>query len=161
MHPRTRAFSLIELLIVITILAILSTLFVLSYNSIRLQTRFNAQKNEIVRLVEEARSLSLSSIFVNDAEPTNYYLLTLSPSSVSIEAFGDTGSETIDSIPIESDMSLDTTLEVFYLPPYGDVCFVSETCPEPQSQSETVTLTSGTLTASFTIDGNGGYVTVE
>jgi hypothetical protein len=80
---------------------------------------------------------------------------------VSIEAFGDTGSETIDSITIESDMSLDTTLEVFYLPPYGDVCFVSEDCPEPQSQSEAVTLSSGSLTANFTIDGNGGYVTVE
>jgi hypothetical protein len=60
----TRAFSLIELLMVDHHPGHPIGAFRLSYNSIRLQTRFNAQKNEIVRLVEEARSLSLSSIFV-------------------------------------------------------------------------------------------------
>ena len=165
MFPRAKAFTFIELLMVITMMGILSVILGLSYTKLQTLTRFKNEKTQIVNMIEKAHSLSLSSILINDTEPTDYYELSITPSTLSLDAYASDGTttENIDSLSLERDFSFDLSVDIFYFPPYGDVCFDVSTCDSADtSKTREVTLSdSSTDTATFTIDVNGGYVNVD
>ena len=162
MKSRAKAFTLMELLIVIVILAVLSVLLGTSYIKMASAARFNNAKTDIVNMIQKARSLSLSNILINDTEPTDYYVLTLEVGEVSIEAYASDGtSETITSLPLDSSFSFDTSLSVLYVPPYGDVCFDNIACASTDTTRDLILTDTYGHTATFTIDVNGGYVEVN
>lgn len=164
MKLRAKAFTLIELLMVIVIIAVLSVLLVTSFVSLSSNARFNNAKTQIVSMIEKARSLSLSNILINDTEPTDYYKLTLTGGTVTIDAYGTdpTISESIASLSLDTDFSFATTLDIYYFPPYGDVCFNAADCSDPSTSAEVVLNNAdSTKSAAFTFDVNGGYVNVN
>jgi len=164
MHPRRAAFTFIELIVVITMMAILATILAVSFQNLRLSSRFNDQKVKIVSLIEGARSQALSNILVNGTAPTSYYLLDIESTAITLTAVAeDATSETLKTLTLDSDMTLATVpLEIYYFPPYGDVCFDSA-CADTTTISKDFTLSdsTGAKTATFTLNVNGGYVDVN
>jgi len=161
MKLRAKAFTLIELLMVIVLVAVLSVLLVTSFVSLSSNARFNNAKTQIVSMIEKARSLSLSNILINDTEPTDYYKLTLTGGTVTIDAYGSTSNESIATLSLDTDFSFTSTLDVYYFPPYGDVCF-DASCTDPSTTAAVVLSNAdSTKTATFTFDVNGGYVNVN
>lgn len=162
MKLRAKAFTLIELLMVIVLVAVLSVLLVTSFVSLSSNARFNNTKTQIVSMIEKARSLSLSNILINDTEPTDYYKLSLIDGMVTIDAHGPTLSESIATLSLDIDFSFTTTLDVYYFPPYGDVCFNASDCSDLSTSAEVVLSNAdASKTATFIFDVNGGYVNVN
>ncbi len=164
MKLRAKAFTLVELLIVIVILAVLCVLLATSYIKLASAARFNNAKTDIVNMIQKARSLALSNILINDDPdyPTEYYVLTLEADEVTIDAYASDGThESLETLTLDSSFRFSSPIEAYYFPPYGAVCFNGETCADT-STSKTTTLTDTySHTATFTIDVNGGYVEVN
>lgn len=167
MFSRAKAFTLIELLMVIAMIGILSTMFGLSFVKLVADARFKNAKTEIVSMVEKARSLALSNILINDdvTTPTDYYKLTLSGTSVSVDAYADDDvtTENIDTFTLNNGITFAGVIEAYYFTPYGLVCFDTPDCDSANTDTyRFVTMSdSNGNTATFTIDVNGGYVNVD
>lgn len=164
MRPHPKAFTLLELLIVIVILALLSLLMAFSFNGIRNSVKFDNAKNDLVNIIQKARSLSLSNILINDTTPTDFYLLTLAPSGATVKAYGINSSgvevnDTLETLTFETGITLGGTQKVYYFPPYGDVCF-SAACSETDT-SKSLTFSSEKESVTITIEKSGGYVNIN
>jgi type II secretory pathway pseudopilin PulG len=149
---------------VIVLVAVLSVLLVTSFVSLSSNARFNNTKTQIVNMIQKARSLSLSNILINDTDPTDYYKLTLTGQTVTIDAYGTvpTNTESIGILNLDTDFSFASTLDVYYFPPYGDVCFNASNCSDSSSTAAVILSNAdATKTATFTFDVNGGYVNVN
>jgi Tfp pilus assembly protein FimT len=165
MKLRAKAFTLMELIIIIVILAVLSVLLGTSYIKLASAARFNNAKTDIVSMIQKARSLSLSNLLINDDPdyPTDYYLLTIGTSSVSIDAYAsdDSTHENLKTLTLDSSFSFSSPIEVYYSPPYGAVCFDDPGCTSTDTEQSTILTDTYGHKATFTIDVNGGYVEVQ
>ncbi len=159
------AFTFIELLIVIIIMAILSVALAISYQRVQLKVRYDAHVNAIVELFQRARSLSLSTLMIDDTEPVEFYYLAVGEGDVVLTAEGGGLSEELDRFTFDNDIMIDTELEIYYFPPYGDICLGASGCNDPifvgPPETENVTVlsdASGVYSTEFTITNVGGYV---
>lgn len=159
------AFTLIEVTIVVIIMAILAVSLALAYQSIQLKVRYDSNVNQIAELFQQARSLSLSSLMINDTDPTYYYILNVDEGAATLTAYStDTSvNEVIDTFTYDSDMNITTpAIEVYYFPPNGAICFGVYTCTSTDTEnSVTFEDSEGTYSTQFTITKAGGYVEVE
>lgn len=165
MKSSPRAFTLIELMLVIVILAISSAALLVNFRSASQKALFEDQLSNIVNVIEKARSYSLTNYLVNDFEPAEYYLLTIADNSISIEAYADYGGthETLEEYDLP--IGFETTAaddEIFYFPPYGQVCLTySCTMAGFTKYSFTVSSSDGSLTQTITITTHGGFAEFE
>lgn len=159
-----KAFTLIELLIVITIMAILTVGLVFSFGRATLKAKFDDQKLEITSIAEEARGKSLSNILLKSGEEANYYSLVIGELSAILTAHGDTGTEVIDGFDFEEGFSAEA-ITAYYFPPYGEVCFEldeNSVCIDGDTEKTTVLEDStGIYSALITLDAYSGYVSIE
>ena len=168
-HPRHRpAFSFVELLVVMMILAILTVALAIAYQRIQLKVRYDANVSSITELFQRARTMSLSTVLINDTEPVEYYLLAVNNHDISLVAQGDTLSETLDTFEYDADMEMSDELEIYYFPPFGEVCLGVYLCRDSSFtgtvETENTTTFSdrtGAYEAEFTITNTGGFVEVE
>lgn len=163
LHKKT-AFTFIELILVITLLAILSTAVILGWRQNQIHAQFRDLETKIISMIQKARGLSLSNLTIENADesiPVEYYLLNISETSLSIQAIGQDSAATaeeIDVLEFPEGFSLDTTFEVYYFPPYGEVCWESD-CPDDFEEEKTFTLSTefSNENQEFGISIYGGY----
>lgn len=159
------AFTFIELLIVIIIMAVLSISLAVAYQRVQLKVRFDKNVSRITELFQQARTLSLSTLMIEGTDPTYYYVLELDASSVTLSAYASDPSiyETLETFTVDSDMSLTSTASgIYYLPPSGEVCIDAETCDTGTTEAALILSDlTGTYSTVFTLTTAGGYVDVE
>lgn len=152
------AFTLIELVIAMVILAVLSIALVARFENATLKAHFNDQVNNVLRLIEETRANSLSNYLILDTEPTDYYILNIENGQVIVEAHGPTLDEELERYTLESGFEISDNKEIFYYPPYGEICIGLPDCSTGESEfSFTLSDTSGTYSQNITISVFGGY----
>ncbi|MFA5792410.1 MAG: type II secretion system protein [Candidatus Gracilibacteria bacterium] len=164
LSAQKKAFTLIELMIVITIMAILTMALVFSFGRATLKAKFDDQKMQIINITEEARSRSLSNMLLSGGEETNYYALVIGELTVTLTAYGETQTEIIDAFNFAEGFSTET-LTAYYFPPYGEVCFELDSdsnCLDGATERSTVLEDStGIYSAVVSIDAYSGYASVE
>lgn len=158
-----RAFTFIEMIIVVFILAILSVSLSVAYQKVRLKVRFDANVSTITNLFQKARSLSLATVLVGGTEPVEYYALTITEEEMMLIAQGSTLDDTLGSFTYDADMSITSgDLSIYYFPPYGEVCIGLSTCDSGATEAVlTFDDDSGTYSTEFTLTAVGGFVEVE
>ncbi len=160
------AYTLIEILIVISVIAILSVSLVFSFGGLQKKANFDDQKIQTLHLMQKARSLALSSMVVNDdtsnPEPTDYYLLAITPITLTLSAHGTEGTDlSLDTLDFGTDYSIDKSLDIYYFPPNAEICFTDPECTDVSDQTFTLTSSDSKHSATFSITAQGGYPEVE
>lgn len=160
-HP---AFTFIEMMIVVVIMAVLSMSIALAYQKIHLKMRYEANVTALTALFQQARSVSLSTILINGTEPAAYYKLTVQRGYARLDAYAadETTSKLIERVDYDSGMNISTAaLFVYYFPPNGEVCLDNSSCTGAASGSVTFEDTGGTYATQFSVTAAGAYVDVE
>ncbi|MFA5854983.1 MAG: type II secretion system protein [Candidatus Gracilibacteria bacterium] len=173
LQKNPRAFTLIELLIVMTIMAFLSVALAVSFSGANQKAAFDDQKLQLINLIQTARSRSFSNVLSEDGRPTEYYLLIIMPTFAAVEAhYSDTESdfEVLDKFTYGSGYEASGSaagpelMKVYYTPPNGEVCFGSS-CPATSDVTPEQTITfrnkAHTLSTTITVDLYGGFADVE
>lgn len=119
------AFTLIELVIAIAIIGVLSVILATRFTQGISRAKFENQVVGVVRILEEARAYSLSNYLVNDTEPTEYYLLAITETGATLEAYGETEVETLSSFTLNDEFEISEPYDIYYYPPYGEICITS------------------------------------
>ena len=162
---RHAAFTFIEVIIVVIIMAILSISMAVAFQNVQLKVRFDKNVSRITELFQQARTLSLSTLMIDGTDPTYYYALNLGTSSVTLIAYAaDTSvTQTLETFTYDSDMYLnDLAIGIYYFPPSGEICIGAASCASGATEAEiTFADRSGTYSTQFTITTAGGYVDVE
>ena len=161
---RLRAFTLIELMLVVVIMAILSTALFLTTQRGILKAEFDDQVTEITGLIEKARGYALSNYLVNDLEPAQYYQLHIEATRIRLIAVGESGtnvSETLETLTYESDFRMGGATSIYYFPPNGDVCFTKTCTGTTTYKSLTFHDPDYTYQTKFTVTKYGGYPEIE
>ncbi len=164
MKSSVRAFTLIELTITIVILAVITVALASRFAQGNASARFNGQIREIEQIIQRARGYSLSSTLISDTEPADYYVLTLSSTSMVLEAYGPTLSEEVSRYDAARGLELkDYTAEhIYYFPPDGEICFEDSACTSSLTEiSFLLTDDTNELKQPFTINKYGGYPETE
>src|SRR3989338_10087583 len=108
---RLRAFTLIELMIAIIIIAVLTTGFALTFQRATLKATFDDQVTQITAIIEKAGSYALSNLLVNDSEPAEYYYLYIMTSKITLSAVdADGASETLETLTFEDGFSMNAEI---------------------------------------------------
>jgi len=167
------AFTLIEILIVIIITAVLTVGLAVSFSGGKALADFKADKAELTSLIQLARNSSLSSVLIDDEYETDHYLLELSSSAASLTAVGYESDGTEHTVELESmtfntdhNIELDDSLTVYYIPPYGEVCFTytggaCDYSDGTTSETRILEREDSDQTATFTITIYSGYPEVD
>jgi prepilin-type N-terminal cleavage/methylation domain-containing protein len=169
----SRAFTLIELLIVMTIMAFLSVALAVSFSGANQKAAFDDQKLQLINLIQTARSRAFSNMLSSSGEPTEYYVLLITPTFAQVEAhYSDTASDfaVLDKFTYASGYEASglvpgpELMKVYYTPPTGEVCFGS-LCPTTSDATTEKTVIfknkAGTLSITITVDRYGGFADVE
>lgn len=159
-----RAFTLIEIIIVIMVVAILSTGLALSFSNGRGQAAFKDAQYQITNIIQEARALSLSNVLIEDTGvEADYYLLDITASELTLTAYGMGESAAVEheiqSVTLSDGVEIDSGLQVYYIPPYGDLCFTyAGICNYTTTESSfTLIRENSDQTATFTLSIYSGY----
>jgi len=147
------AFTLLELVIVVCIIAILSVSLLVNFKGNVAKSRVDDQVVQIVHLLEEARSYSLTNFLVNDTEPASYYVVTITSAGMTLKAYVNaTTTTTLQSVTMQTGYSItgiSATERIFYFPPTGEICFDAAACTSTDTE---LTLTVSDSTGSYTQD---------
>lgn len=162
-RPHVRAhsgFTLIELTIVILIIAILSLGLLTQFKGATEKARFKAQAQNVLRIMQNARSMSLTRKLIADS-PVEYYKLDVTEDFVNLAAVAEDGSpEQLEYYEFENGYAMDSDFSAYFFSPSGSLCFTDElsSCDsagtEESVRFETET---GALSATFTLNINGSY----
>ncbi|QQR54823.1 prepilin-type N-terminal cleavage/methylation domain-containing protein [Candidatus Peregrinibacteria bacterium] len=161
------AFTFIELVIVILIMSVLAVTLALAYQRVQLKVRYDAHVNTITDFFQRARSYSLSTLMVNGAEPTQYYLLEVFEDGINIVAHSENLSQVLDSYTFDEDIRFQRELEIYYFPPSGELCLGMSHCYDPNytgtpstEQSSILSDASQTYSTEFSITQTGGFIEI-
>ena len=156
------AFTMIELLIAIIIIAVLSVAIAVNLGRGVLKARFDDQLIEIVHIIEQARSYSLNNYLIGDTDPAEYYSLAIDSSGLTLTAHGASSSISLEEVELEDGFTITVIVDntIYYVPPYGSIYIGSET----SGTTELLFMVgddSGTYSALITLNIYGGYPEVE
>lgn len=164
---RPPAFTMIELLIAIIIIAVLSVAIAVNLSRGALKANFDDQLVGIVHVLEQARTYSLTNFLIEDTEPADYYLITIAETGVTLEAYGSSGlTSTLENVELADGFTISatstTTLpqSIYYVPPDGDIYIESETSGITEFEFS-VEDDSGTYSETVSLNIYGGYPEVE
>lgn len=170
-----RAFTLVEIVVVVLVVGIVTAGLALSLNNGRAQAEFKNAEYQVTNLLQEARSLSLANILIEDESgdfETDYYHLSVTRPRMILTAYGtnDSGSavsQEIDTVELSMDheLSFDGVYDIYYVPPYGELCFsYSGGCVftgQPTELSFDLTREEVGQTRTFTISIYSGYPEID
>jgi prepilin-type N-terminal cleavage/methylation domain-containing protein len=175
---KKKAFTLIEVIVVISMVAVLSVGFALNIDKVRTRGNFHAMQNQIIGVLQSARSLSLSNQLRYSDEyggdyPVQYYRLMVKENGLGLDAYLNVPGadplpqETLKLIDFDTEaeeyeiidnMAVDRNLLIFYFPPYGEICF-NKTCTSSDQQQTFRFFTADDAFASeMTVSVHGGTV---
>ena len=155
LHPL--AFTLIELMLAIIIIAVLTTGFALTFQRATLKATFDDQVTQITAIIEKAGSYALSNYLVNEADPAEYYYLYIRTDTITLSAVNDSDSETLETLTFEDGFTMNAAAKIYYFPPDGTVCF-STTCSDTTTTKRVTFRDSDrTYQTRFAITKYGGY----
>ncbi len=167
MKSSPRAFTLIELAIVILIIAILTVALASSFFRGNLSARFNDQLTQVVQILEEARGYSLGSTLIEDSsspgtyEPAEHYRITIGSNQITLDAVGPTIVTNIKTVTIEPGFvmrDITPTDRIFYFAPDGEICFDTYLCDSGITRMSFILSDStNTYTQTIRINQFGGY----
>jgi prepilin-type N-terminal cleavage/methylation domain-containing protein len=172
-----RAFTLVEIVIVIMIVAIISVALALSFTESKKHAEFKQVKADVTNIIQQARSLSLANILIDGSGSnqfeTDYYLLDFQVDSLTLTAYGTDSHDhpidsEIDSLEFTSStgIELDAAVDVYYVPPYGEVCFSYASGCDYDADTDTskelnLTRDGSDQSASITISIYSGYPEID
>lgn len=160
----TRAFTLIEVMIVTILVGILSVGLSLSFGGIRESTAFGQHQTRVVEIIQKARGLSLSNRLLND-QPIDSYFLYITNEGIALHVTGPGGVEEVDRFDFDRsnwDFQIDTVFDVYYFPPYGDICFTESCNSGLTSRSfHLYSPSNPELDTQITIDIYGGFPEID
>lgn len=137
-------------------MALISIAMALSFSGAKDRANFNEAEIEMLDLIQKARGSALSSVLVG-TDPVDYYELDFEESGITLTAVSETGtSEEIDGITFEPGITISTAFEVYYFPPYGDVCFSSGCSDTVEGKNFTLESNIGE-SVTYRISRYGGY----
>ncbi len=161
---RAPAFTMIELLIAIIIIAVLSVAIAVNLSRGALKANFDDQLIQIVHVLEQARSYSLTNFLIEDTEPVDHYLITIAETGVTLEAYGSSGlSSTLENVELADGFTITATTlpqSIYYVPPDGDIYIESESSGITEFEFS-VDDSSGTYSETVSLTIYGGYPEVE
>lgn len=90
LNTKLRGFTLVELIVVVSIMGIMATLFLLNYAGLRGPRNLRLAQNEMVTNIRKLQSYSLSSRDVNSTNAARYYIVRLveGDTSYDLQAIG-------------------------------------------------------------------------
>lgn len=158
MHMKTRfakpAFTFVEIVIVILLIAIFASGFALSYENSREKVTFDSDQQRVLSIIQKARNLSLTNLEVNDKQ-ADYYHLAIATSGITLTGYDiDGGTSAIDSVTFSTGIISDRSFSVDYAPPYGEVTINSG------GPTFIMSDTNGN-TSTIRISPNGGFADVS
>ena len=159
------AFTLIEMMIAIIIIALLTIAMAFSFSGARDRSNLSDQKTQILNIIQEARGLSLSSLLTENGDVADYYELEIAEGDINLKAKAYQGGDIlINRMDLEEEFEFEPfDFSIYYIPPYGEVC-IDDIPPCDGSTSEvsfTLQTEDGAQQAVFTITKYGGYPEVE
>lgn len=159
---RAPAFTMIELLIAIIIIAVLSVAIAVNLSRGALKAKFDDQVLQVTHIIEQARSYSLNNYLINDTDPVEYYLLTVAPTGLTLEAYGASSPATLEEVTLEDGFVISITTDdtIYYVPPYGQIYIESETSGTTELPF-VISDENGTYNTIVTVNIYGGYPEVE
>ncbi len=114
-------------------------------------------------LMQKARGSALSSVLVEDpdgvadSEPVAYYKLSIQTNAITLTAVSTSFAAEIESLSFENGITLSPVIEVYYFPPYGEVCF-DVACTDKTTQYKNFTLQDATgEDVTYRISRHGGH----
>ena len=117
-HP---AFTFVEIVIVMLLIAMFSAGFSISYSNSQKKTTFDSDQNKTLSIIQKARNLSLTNLEVNSKQ-ADYYRLSIATSGLTLTGYDiDGGTSSIDSVTFSTGITSNTSFSVDYAPPYGEV----------------------------------------
>ncbi len=156
---------MIELLIAIIIIAVLSIALAVSLSRGVLKAKFDDQVLQVVHVLEQARTYSLTNFLILDTEPADYYLISVTSAGVMLDAYGPTLDYGLENVALADGFEIEdiTGSEyAFYFPPDGEICFDTPDCASGITEiSFTLVDSSGTYSSQITLNIYGGYPEVE
>ncbi len=161
-----KGFTLIELLIVIAIIAMLATGAAYKILAGKQKAQFDNTKMQVQSLLQEARTLSMSSMVVaetvTELEPSKYYLLDIATDQITLSAYGINDSvKQIKTFELPDQHSINPAMQIYYFSPSGELCFNSSDCSDKTDKKLTLESADDAFTANFTVSGHGGYAEQE
>ena len=151
------AFTLIEFLITLTIIALLSTVMVISFGGTRTRAEFKRYENQVTNIIQEARNLGFSNIYT-DGVAVDYYELGVQPDEITLRGYEDGVSTVIDQVVLPDNYSIDSSIDITYTPPNGEVSFADGST----SQTFHLLNNEANLSTTFVITVfGGGYPEVD
>lgn len=165
MKSSARAFTFIELLISITIIAILSIGVAINFKESIVKANLEDHVSQIVHILQQARGYSLTNFLVNDTEPADYYVVTITSSAITLKVYGATDNETLESMSMDTGYTITgiTSPErIYYFPPTGEICFTAAACTSADTElTLTVTDSTGNYTQDISLSKFGGSPELE
>lgn len=119
---KTPAFTLVEFLITITVVALLTTAMRISFGASRVSAEFKQVQTEIVSLLQEARNLGFSNLYT-DGISIDYYEVGVQPDVITLRGYEDGTSTVIREIVLPDNYSIDSSFDITYTPPDGEISF--------------------------------------
>lgn len=157
---KRRAFTLIEMLLVVSMTAIIAVTMSFSIRNVQERATFKEHQQEIVAIFQTARTLALSNLLL-DGQVAEFYVIEVASNYMTLNAgFADGSGQSIEVLEFDEEFEADTGVDsatFYYFPPAGEVCFVY-TC-DSGSTSKTISLlsTQADYETEITIDIYGGY----
>lgn len=161
---RRPAFTLIELLLAIIIIAVLSMALLTSFRNATLKARFDDELTTINRIVGKARGYALSNYLVNDdtSKPAEYYLVSFTVNDIGLAAVATDGTvEKLENHTFNTAFAINTPLDAYYFTPDGNVCFSADCSDGLIEDTVIFSDTGGTYSSTITISVYGGFVEIE
>lgn len=151
------AFTLIEILIVVILMAILTMTVAVSFDRSHDKAVFRDNQTEIINIFQKARSLAISNL-LTEGDEALYYLVEITEDFIYLWTEGAAGgSEELARFYYDDDITVEPALEIFYFTPYGDVCFDIGCTDTDTEKTFTISSTSNTgYTATISISTFSG-----
>lgn len=119
---KSRAFTLIEVFIIVLIVSIVTVSMALGFGENRDRAEFKSYETELISLMQEARNLGFSNLSV-DGVNIDYYVLSFETSAVTLTGFDESAatSTVVNSIELSADYRINSTFDITYTPPDADI----------------------------------------
>ncbi|MBU0981733.1 prepilin-type N-terminal cleavage/methylation domain-containing protein [Patescibacteria group bacterium] len=151
------AFTLVELLIVITLLAIMSAGILVNFNAGQDKAKFKDHQTNIINMFQQARAYAMSNRTINDVE-VEYYYVEINELAIYIYGKDVNGLLTeIKDFQFEGTIYPDNEFFVYYFPPNAKACFNADCTSGVATKTFTLHSTNTDYTQTISIDRLSGF----